>query len=188
TGTPVIDAATNTLYVVPKTKEVRSDGVHYVHKLYALDITTGLDKIKPVTIGDTRFLGGSAGDDRNYVNDTKVVVAGEGQGQATKPPGPCRFNSVRALQRPSLVLSNEIVYVSFASHGDTQPYHGWVIGYGARDLSLRTWFNTSPDNGLGGIWQSGAGPAVDQDGNLYFSTGKRGVTRSLPGPSAPRPP
>jgi hypothetical protein len=182
TGTPVIDAASGTLYVVPKTKEVRSDGVHYVHKMYALDFTTGLDKVKPVTIGETMFLGGSAGDDRNYVNDTRIVVAGEGQGNDGL--GHVPFNSLRALQRPSLVLSNGTVYVAFASHGDTQPYHGWVIGYGAKDLSLQTWLNTSPDNGLSGIWQSGGGPAVDPEGNLYFSTGNGGFTGFARGPQA----
>ena len=46
TGAPVIDGATNTLYLVAKTKEVRTDGNHYVQKLYAIDITsaTGADK------------------------------------------------------------------------------------------------------------------------------------------------
>jgi hypothetical protein len=178
TGTPVIDPASGTLYVVAKTKEVRPDGAHYVHTLYALDTNTGADRIKPVTIGDTMLVAG------NYIDDTKIVVAGEGQGQATGKPGLVPFNSMRALQRPSLVLSHGVVYVSFASHGDNQPYHGWVIAYGAEDLSLRSWFNTSPDNGLGGIWQSGGGPAVDAQGNLFFSTGNGGFTAFARGPLA----
>jgi hypothetical protein len=177
TGTPVIDAASGTLYVVAKTKEIRKAVAHYVHKLYALDITTGRDRINPVTIGDTMFVGG------NYINDTKIVVPGEGQGQGTEP-GTVPFNSLRALQRASLVLSNGMLYVPIASHGDTQPYHGWVIGYSAQDLSLQTWFNTSPDNGLSGIWQSGGGPAVDQEGNLFFSTGNGGFTAFTRGPQA----
>jgi hypothetical protein len=41
TGTPVIDLATSTLYVVGKTKESGT----YVQRLHALDITTGLENL-----------------------------------------------------------------------------------------------------------------------------------------------
>src|SRR5262249_51370348 len=53
TGTPVINGATNTLYVIAKTKETRSNVVHFVQRLYALDITTGQDVHAPYVIGDT---------------------------------------------------------------------------------------------------------------------------------------
>jgi hypothetical protein len=55
TGTPVIDA-TNTMYVLVKTKEVVSGTAHYLQRLHALDITTGLSRAIGgiVTIGDTR--------------------------------------------------------------------------------------------------------------------------------------
>jgi hypothetical protein len=47
TGTPVIDPATNTLYLVAATRQSRADSL----KLHALDITTGKDKFGgPVTI------------------------------------------------------------------------------------------------------------------------------------------
>src|SRR5579883_2283701 len=55
TGAPAIDPATNVLYLVAKTKEVRADGNHYVQKIYAIDLTspTGADKFAPYTIGDS---------------------------------------------------------------------------------------------------------------------------------------
>ena len=41
-GTPVIDPATRTMYVVPLTSE--SNGTLIIHRLHAIDVTTGLDK------------------------------------------------------------------------------------------------------------------------------------------------
>src|SRR5262245_27872916 len=167
TGTPVIDGATGTLYVVAKTKEVVAGVPHYVQRLHALDITTGLDRAVNgiVTIGDTTI----GGIDGGYTDVTPVVVAGAGHGTAGQ--GHVRFNALRELQRPALTLVNGIVYVAFASHGDNGPYHGWVVGYRASDLALVQVFNTTPNAGASGIWQSGGAPALDAAGNLYFAMG-----------------
>src|SRR5581483_10811303 len=52
TATPIIDPSTNILYVEAKTKEVATDGNHYIHQLYAINISNG-----------------------SYVNGSPVVIA-----------------------------------------------------------------------------------------------------------------
>jgi hypothetical protein len=168
TGTPVIDPATNTLYVVVKTKEVSGTDLHYVQKLHALDITTGADKLTPMVIGDTIAVNPGNPGASTYTYVSGVSVPGTGAGSVN---GTLTFNALRELQRGATTLSNGIVYVQWASHGDQGPYHGWVIGFSASDLSVQKVFNTSPNGSASGIWESGGGLGVDAQGNLYFSTG-----------------
>jgi hypothetical protein len=165
TGTPVIDAA-NTMYVVVKTKEVVAGTAHYVQKLHALDITTGLDRATGgvVTIGDTTL----GGPDGGYTDTTSIGVPGTGDGSDGTT---VRFNALRENQRAALTLSGGNVYLAWASHGDNGPYHGWVVGYQTSNLSLQKVFNTSPNGSASGIWESGGGLGVDPQGNLYLATG-----------------
>ena len=145
TGTPVIDSVTGTLYVVAKTKE----GVNYVQRLHALDITTGAEKFGgPVTI--------------------QASVSGSGEGSAG---GQMAFSQLRENQRPALVLANGNVYMGWASHGDQHPWHGWVIAYNATTLQQAAVFCVTPDGYGGGIWSSGGGLGADASGNIYFTTG-----------------
>jgi FKBP-type peptidyl-prolyl cis-trans isomerase/outer membrane protein assembly factor BamB len=81
------------------------------------------------------------------------------------------FNPETQNQRPALSLANGTLYVGWASFCDTRPYHGWMISYDASTLAETGVFNASPDGNMAGIWMSGAGPAFDQAGNLYFATG-----------------
>src|SRR5438445_3802086 len=135
TGTPVIDPATNTMYVVAKTKEVVGGVAHYVQRLHALDITTGLDRATNgmATIGDTTI----GGPDDGYTDTTSIAVPGTGVGSDGTT---LRFNALRENQRAALTLANGTVYIAWASHGDNGPYHGWVVGYGASDLALQKFF------------------------------------------------
>ncbi|HEY7291368.1 MAG TPA: putative collagen-binding domain-containing protein [Vicinamibacterales bacterium] len=149
TGTPVIDPATNTLYVVAKTKEVSAGTTSYVHRLHALDITTGAEKL-----GGPRVI--------------QASVSGTGDGAAG---GRVAFISLHENQRSALLLNNGVVYIAFASHGDNPPYHGWVLGYSASTLQQVMTFNSTPNGEGGGIWQSGDGIAADANGNLFFVTG-----------------
>jgi hypothetical protein len=176
TGTLVIDGATNTLYVVAKSKEIRADGAHYVQKLHALDLATGQEKFGgPALIGDTLGTG---------INTSPVSVPGNGDGAVG---GVVTFNARQELQRPALQLVNGVVYISWASHEDARPYHGWVVGYSASNLAAGPVkvFNTAPNAGGVGIWESGGSLAADAQGNLYFAVGN-GFNGPNPG-LRPRP-
>ncbi|HLJ92245.1 MAG TPA: hypothetical protein VKU02_03540, partial [Gemmataceae bacterium] len=172
TGTPVINAATNTLYVIAKTKEVRSTTAHYVQKLYALDITTGQDVTAPFVIGDTTG---------TNTNTSMISVHGTGDGNVA---GTLTFNALKENDRSALALSGDgsTLYAVWASHGDQGPYHGWVVAFDAKSLQALSWFNTTPNSGLGGIWQSGGGVAVDPNtGNIFFATGNSKAANLPPG-------
>jgi hypothetical protein len=154
TGTPVIEPVSQTLYVVSKTNE----GSVYHQRLHALALTDGSEKFSgPADI------------------TAALTVPGNGDtGDVTCPStsGNVPFCPLRENQRPGLLLLGGTVYIAWASHGDNQPYHGWVIGYNASNLSqLPVLFNTTPNGGLGGIWQTGTGPAADASGNIYVITG-----------------
>jgi IPT/TIG domain/Chitobiase/beta-hexosaminidase C-terminal domain len=151
TATPVIDPTTNTMYVEAKSAE--NGG--YVHRLHALDITTGAEKSPgPVVIDAT--------------------VSGTGDGSIPGPNGNQLVFSQMALtnhSRPGLLLSNGTVYIAFASHCDINPYHGWLFAYSASTFAQQAVFVTTANGGQGGIWMSGQGIAADASGNIFLSTG-----------------
>jgi hypothetical protein len=173
TGTPVIDPATNVLYVVAKTKEVRGDGTHYVQKLYAVDITspTGADRTSPYTIGDSHLAGSSADGFNNQA--TALVVAGSGADNSGGTNPMIRFNAWRANQRAALQLLGGRVYVAWASHADNGPYHGWVVGFNEATLQPEKWFNSTPNARGAGLWQSGG--AISTDGAFLYCALGNGV-------------
>ena len=173
TGTPVIDKASNTLYVVAKTKETIGGAAHYVQRLHAINLSDGSNRVAPYLIGDTT--GGN-------INSTQIYVYGTGDGSVVDPYNGTgrrvvQFNALRQNQRPALSLVNNQVYVSWASHGDNGPYHGWVVSWDVSNLTtqgmkLSGALNTSPNNGLNGIWMAGGQLSFEPDGSaFYFETG-----------------
>jgi len=146
TGTPVIDPASATLYVA-STSEDPTGNFH--QRLHALDLTSGSEKF-----------GGPI--------DVLASVSGTGYDSVG---GTVSFNPKRQLQRSALALASGVVYVAWASYGDTDPYHGWIIGYDAATLAQRAVFNDSSNGSRGGIWMSGGAPAVDTSDNLFLGTG-----------------
>ena len=146
TSTPVIDVGTQTLYVMTYTMESGSQ----VYRIHALDLETLADKI------------GSG-----------VIVAGSG---VLSNSTTYTFNPVVSRQRSALLEANGNVYAGFASFCDfaASSSRGWMLGWDATTLTplaanvLVDKQESSKDNYfLSSIWMSGAGPAVDENGNLF---------------------
>lgn len=152
-GTPVIDPGTGTIYLVARTKEY---GTNYVQRLHALDISTGAERPNSPVIITAMYPGTGAG----------------------SSGGMLTFDPARQNQRPALLLANGVVYISWSSHCDNGPYHGWVIGYDESTLQRVAVYNNTPNGSNGGIWMSGQGPAADSSGNLYLSVGNGTVDTS----------
>jgi len=154
TGTPTIDSAGKTLYVVAKTVE---NGT-YVHRLHALDTATGAEKF-----GGPVLIAGS--------------FPGTGFGSVN---GVIPFDSTAsryAIQRAGLALSNGVVYVAFALHLDRNAFHGWLFGYDATTLAQRFVFCDTPDvhndinnDGKGGLWMGASAPSSDGT-NVFVISG-----------------
>jgi hypothetical protein len=145
TGTPAIDPDTGIMYVSVMTLV---NGVAR-HTLHALDITTGVDKFP-----------------------SKMVTASvPGTGVGTDGNGMVPFQPLPENQRAGLVLHNGVLYVAWGSFNDEGEYHGWLMAFDDNNLNLISAFNTAPDGEGSSIWQSGAAPAIDAEGNIYVMTG-----------------
>ncbi len=155
-GTPVIDAAKQVLYVVSNTLPPDSTTVP-IFQLHALSLADGHEVIK--SIGRELFAAPVL---------ISASVKGDGAGSSG---GSVPFDAFWQLQRPGLMLSNGLLYVSFGSHADTGNYHGWLMAYDPSSLRLKYVFNTSPNGRQSAIWQSGRGPAFDTKGDVYVATG-----------------
>jgi hypothetical protein len=150
TGTPAIDPNTGILYVSAETKEMNSSVPVYIHRLHALDILTGNEKPgSPAVI--------------------RASVSGTGDGANG---GTLALDALTANQRAALSLAGGNILVAFASHGDLDPYHGWLLAYSYNGATLAqvAVFCTTPNGSRGGVWQSGAPPSVDASGNVFAAT------------------
>jgi hypothetical protein len=144
-GTPVIDAAAGTMYFVARS----TTGTTFVQFLHSVSILDGHE----ISGSPTQITANSTGNGDGSVNG---VIA---------------FDAQRQNQRQGLTLLNGVVYVSFSSHCDWGPYHGWILGYDASTMQQRIVYNDTPNGDAGGMWESGTGMAADAEGNLYVVTG-----------------
>src|SRR5213595_1808503 len=144
-GTPVIDAARGTMYFVARS----TTGSTFVQYLHAVNIVDGNE------------IAGSP-------TAITATYSGNGDGSVN---GVITFDAQRQNQRQGLTLLNGLVYVTFSSHCDWGPYHGWILGYDAATLQQQVVYNATPNGYAGGMWESGMGMAADGQGSLYIVTG-----------------
>lgn len=159
TATPVIDVATNTIYVTTFGKpNANSQNNERNNMLWVLDATTLLDKKPAVLMGGNADNGGG-GITNGFATPYQKLRAG--LGLLTDPAG------------------NKAVVVSFSINGENPrgPGHGFVAVYDARGLDRAPGFtptpaiwNVTPGGGAGGVWMSGSGPAIDGS-DIYLATG-----------------
>lgn len=143
-GTPVIDPGTDTMYLVAKTLESGK----YVHRLHALDITTGQEK-----------LGGPVVIRASYESRGKEIT----------------FQNRHRMQRPALLLSNDVIYIAFGTAGCAAdpPSTAWTMAYDPSSLKQLAVLDVGPTRqAIPGMWMAGDGPSVDSSGDVYVATGE----------------
>jgi hypothetical protein len=169
TSTPAIQITSQAvpkegiIFVVAKSRSGSQDA----YKLFALKLADGT-KISEVSI-------------EGEVHGTGFGASGSGV-NTTIP-----FTPATQLNRPGLLLQNNMLYIAFGSYCDSPlqengqhlAYHGWLFAYDVSDPSAPkpvAVFCTSPNgragkyDGRAGIWMSGQGPAADNDANIYLVT------------------
>jgi hypothetical protein len=165
TGTPVIDLAGNTMYLVAKTKEtnLRTQSVTFYQTIHAIDIRTGNDRIGA----------------NSSVASRRITAQAPGNGVGSVG-GIITFDPLVEGQRPAMTLNGGQLFVSMASHCDLGNYHGWFMAYSENALTQTATYLDTPNGHDGGFWASG--PAVDSDGALYYTTGNGDFNGDSGGP------
>jgi uncharacterized repeat protein (TIGR03806 family) len=179
-ATPVIDPVSGTIYVDAFTLEVVAGvSTNYFHRIHALNITNGNEQpYSPVVVAASVPGTGVSGNNLTEIDNGSNVT----------------FSAVQHMERPALTLAGGVLYVCYGSHDDTDPYHGWVIGYNPTNLVQLTnyIFNTTPNAssaasafganaGEGALWMGGNGLSVDANTNLYFETGNGSFSQNTNG-------
>jgi hypothetical protein len=146
TSTPVIDRPKNSngvIYLVAMSKD--SSGAYH-QRLHALDAATGNELHK----GPVDIAASYPGTGDNSLNGSVI------------------FDPAQYKERSGLLLLNNTVYLTWASHCDDRPYTGWIMGYNASTLAQTTVLNVTPNGNEGAIWGAGAGLTADSQNNIYF--------------------
>jgi hypothetical protein len=149
-STPVIDRPAGTLYACAWISPDNSGNWQTArHKVAAVDLATGgLKPGKPLL----------------DLHDTVYTPPAPGTTQ--------KFLSIERKQRSALALVNGAVIICFGTIQETAVQaRGWVFAVDTASWKIAAvWCSTSRASG-GGIWMSGAGPAIQSDGSIWVVTG-----------------
>ncbi|MGA2779579.1 MAG: pyrrolo-quinoline quinone [Steroidobacteraceae bacterium] len=149
TATPVIDRKAGSLFVVAMSKDAAGA---YHQRLHSLSLVTGAE---------------------NAMSPTSITASVPGTGAPATQSGQVVFDPGQYKERSALLLSQGVIYTSWASHCDINNYTGWIIGYAEANLAQTAVFNAEPSGDDGGsqgrasFWNSNSGPAADANGVIY---------------------
>jgi hypothetical protein len=155
-GTPVIDMA-----ATPPRLYVASADATQGWQVFALDITNG-----------------------GILPGWPLNINGDTLGPINRNGPTAWQGTLQEGQRGALNLSPEghLLYVPFGAYNDAGA--GWMVAVDTGTPALASAFAGAPSSAAsanGGMWAS-AGPAVDEDGNLYSTTGNGTTnTTNVPG-------
>jgi hypothetical protein len=155
TSTPVIDLASQSLYVIVDTFEARSPS-YRLHQLNVSDLT---DEITPAPM----------------ISATGTLSNGH----------TVHFSAAVERQRAALLFSRGNIYAGFASYCDEGgASRGWVLGWDATTLApygedrlMNQRASTPTPIYQTSVWMSGNGIAADSTGNVYFCDRQFGLGR-----------
>ena len=147
TSTPVIDPATNTIYVV-SAQTSSSSGSTF--RLNALDITTGAQKFG----GPVAIHASVPATNSNAQNGIETLT-----------------NS--CVQRAALLLANHTVYMGFGSchSGWLLAYDAATLAQTGVFNASPNLNGEGKYASAGGVWMGSGGPVADDAGNVYVTTG-----------------
>jgi hypothetical protein len=160
TSTPVIDRTRNAIYLIAVSK---TSGGNYIHRIHALNLTTGAE-----------LFGGP----------TTITATYPGTG-ANSSGGNVVFDPKQYNERPGLLQIGGTIYTMWGSHCDAGPYTSWAMSYSADTLQQTSVVDLVPNGNEGGIWMAGTAPAADASGNIYFIVGNGDFGTTLDGNGFP---
>lgn len=149
TATPVIVRRAwydGSLYVVAMSKDTSGN---YYQRIHALNLWDGSEQFGGPT-------------------DVAATVAGTGDNSSN---GTVVFDPKQYKERAALLAVGSNVFTSWGSHCDIRPYTGWSIGYDQTTLAQTVVYNFAPNGSGASVWNSGAGPAADPAGNIFYAVG-----------------